>query len=331
MTFKDIIGQEHIVRHMTNAIREQKVSHAYIIAGEKGCGKKLLAGTYAAALECERGGVEPCGECQSCKQLMGGNHPDVRFITHEKPNVISVDEIRVQLNSDVSIKPYARPKKIYIIDEAEKMNTQAQNAMLKTIEEPPEYAIIMLLVSNESLLLPTIRSRCIQLSVRPVDKQLISAYLMDKCGVSSYMAGIASDFSDGNIGKAIEFAVSEEFSELKNSLISKVTSIDSADAGKLYNMATEWGADKTTLFEKLSLLEMWYRDVLVVKSTDKTKSVCFSEEASQLYKQASEYTYNELISKIDSIRCTRERLQANVNADASLMLMFLSLRDRNGR
>ena len=142
MTFNDIIGQEQIIGHMRSAIREGKLSHAYIIAGEKGCGKKMLANTFAMAIQCEEGGTEPCGLCRSCKQALSGNNPDIRYVTHEKPNVISVDEIRTQLNSDIAIKPYAREKKIYIIDEAEKMNVQAQNAMLKTIEEPPEYAVI---------------------------------------------------------------------------------------------------------------------------------------------------------------------------------------------
>ena len=109
-------------------------------------------------LQCEEGGTEPCGHCDSCKRPLAKNHPDIIMITHEKPNVITIDEIREQLINDVAIKPYCSHYKIYIVADSELMNPQAQNALLKTIEEPPEYAVIMLLTSNIDALLPTIRS-----------------------------------------------------------------------------------------------------------------------------------------------------------------------------
>ena len=173
MKFQDIIGQEQITGHLQNAIRMGKVSHAYIIQGEAGSGKKMLADIFATTLQCEEGGIEPCGRCQSCKQAISGNHPDIRHVIHEKAT-IGVDDIRLQLNNDIMVKPYSRPYKVYIIDEAEKMTEQAQNAMLKTIEEPPEYAVILLLTVNAKLLLPTILSRCILLNVRPVARGAIT-------------------------------------------------------------------------------------------------------------------------------------------------------------
>ena len=108
MKFQDIVGQEQITGHLQNAIRMGKVSHAYIIQGEAGSGKKLLADTFATTLQCEEGGIEPCGHCQSCKQAVSGNHPDIRRVTHEKAS-IGVDDIRLQLNNDILVKPYSRP------------------------------------------------------------------------------------------------------------------------------------------------------------------------------------------------------------------------------
>ncbi len=327
MSFKDIIGQEQIVGHMKSAIRDGKVSHAYIIAGEKGSGKKLLANTFAMAIQCEEGGTEPCGMCRSCKQALSGNNPDIRYITHEKPNVISVDEIRVQLNSDIVIKPYAREKKIYIIDEAEKMNVQAQNAMLKTIEEPPEYAVIMLLVTNPGLLLQTILSRCISLNIRAVERSKISKLLTEKYGASAYMADLAAGFSDGVVGKAIEFASSDEFSGIKGEVLKVLKKLDSADAGELYETAGEWAEDKGNLSERLSLTEMWYRDLLVVKSTDRTDSAYFKEEQRELYRQAALFGFEGITKKIDAIALFRDRMKANVNAESALLVMLLALRD----
>ena len=171
--FKDVIGHAHLIEHLQSAISMGKVSHAYIFDGEKGSGKNFLADIFAAALQCENSEIEPCGSCTSCKQAEGRNHPDIIRITHEKPNTISVDDIRQQLCGDIMIKPYKGPYKIYIVDEAEKLNVQAQNALLKTIEEPPAYAVIMLLTTNAESFLPTILSRCVTLHCKPVKDSMV--------------------------------------------------------------------------------------------------------------------------------------------------------------
>ena len=158
VSFNNIIGHEEIIRHLKNAMTTGKISHSYIFTGRPGSGKKLLATTYAMTLQCEAGGTEPCQKCDSCKKAMGKNHPDIIMVNHEKPGTITIDEVRDQVIHDVAIKPYCSQHKIYIIPDAEMMTVQAQNALLKTIEEPPEYAVIMLLTSNVDALLPTIQS-----------------------------------------------------------------------------------------------------------------------------------------------------------------------------
>ena len=146
--FRDIIGQEQIKEHLQNALESGKISHAYIINGEKSSGKEFIAKVFAMTLQCEKGGKEPCQECHSCKQVLSGNQPDIIKVLHEKPNTISVEDIRTQINDDVAIKPYSSPYKIYLLEDAEKMTVQAQNALLKTLEEPPEYAVIILMTAN---------------------------------------------------------------------------------------------------------------------------------------------------------------------------------------
>ncbi|MDE7299609.1 MAG: AAA family ATPase, partial [Lachnospiraceae bacterium] len=159
-TFKDVIGRENVTEHLKNAIRLNKVSHAYIFCGEDGIGKNFIADIFAAALQCNEYSGEPCCQCKSCRQAEGGNHPDIIRVLHEKAT-LGVDDIRTQLNNDIAVKPYSGRYKIYIIDEAEKMTEAAQNALLKTIEEPPEYAVILLLTNNIDAFLPTILSRCV--------------------------------------------------------------------------------------------------------------------------------------------------------------------------
>ena len=178
--FADVLGHEQTIAHMKNAIQLRKVSHAYIINGEKGSGKKMLANIYAQTLQCQTKGTEPCMECPSCKQAMNRNQPDIIYVTHEKPNTISVEDIRGQLNGDIMIKPYSSPYKVYIVDEAEKLTVQAQNTLLKTIEEPPMYAVILLLTTNAGMLLPTIQSRCVKLDLKPVSSANIKTYLMEQ-------------------------------------------------------------------------------------------------------------------------------------------------------
>lgn len=118
--FNDIYGQDAIKEYMGNVLETRQVSHAYIIAGEKDSGKEFIAGIFACALQCEKGGVEPCGECHSCRQALSGNHPDIIRVVHEKPGSIGVEDIRGQVNNDIVIKPYYGPYKIYIINEEKK-------------------------------------------------------------------------------------------------------------------------------------------------------------------------------------------------------------------
>ncbi len=139
--FKDVVGHKDILKYISSAVENNRVSHAYILNGERGSGKKMLANLFAMTLLCETGDNEPCGKCHSCKQAESGNHPDIIRVTHEKPNSISVDDIRTQVNNTVDIKPYQGPYKVYIIPQADMMTPQAQNAILKTIEEPPAYAV----------------------------------------------------------------------------------------------------------------------------------------------------------------------------------------------
>ena len=213
--FSDVLGHEQTILHMKHAVQMNKVSHAYIISGEKGSGRRLLAGIFAQTLQCEKKGTEPCMECRSCRQAINLNQPDIIRLVHEKKTgTIGVEEIRTQINGDILIKPYSSPYKIYIVEDAEKMTIQAQNALLKTIEEPPVYAVLLLLTANAGMLLPTIRSRCVTLDLKPVPSALVKKYLMQELQLPEYRAEICTAFAQGNVGKAKRLALSGDFSEM---------------------------------------------------------------------------------------------------------------------
>ena len=189
--FKDVVGHKNIIKYIQNAVTADAVSHAYILNGERGSGKKLLANLFAMSLQCENRDEDgdACGKCRSCRQAAGGNQPDIIRIMHEKPNTIGVGDIRTQVNDDIMIRPYSSKYKIYIIADADMMSVEAQNALLKTIEEPPEYAVIMLLTENAETLLPTIRSRCVMMKLRNIKDQLVKKYLMEQLEVPGVKMG----------------------------------------------------------------------------------------------------------------------------------------------
>ena len=215
-SFDEIIGHDRIKEHLQNAIRLDKISHAYIINGEQGSGKNMIANMFAKTLQCEKHGTSPCNECHSCIQADSGNQPDIIRVTHEKPASIGVEDVRGQLVGDIQIRPYSSKYKIYIIDDADKMTVQAQNAILKTIEEPPEYGIIMLLTENADGLLQTILSRCVKLDLGPVEDSLIQKHLIEKFSIPDYEARFAVAFAQGCIGRAESIIVSDTFVQMKD-------------------------------------------------------------------------------------------------------------------
>ncbi len=325
--FADVLGHEQTITHLKHAIQFHKVSHAYIINGEKGSGKKLLAGIFAQTLQCKKGGLEPCMECQSCKQSVSQNQPDIIRITHEKPGTISVEDIRQQLNGDILIKPYSSLYKIYIIDEAEKLTIQAQNALLKTIEEPPIYAVILLLTTNVGMLLPTIQSRCVTLHLKPVSSALIEKYLMEDLEIPDYYANICTAFAQGNVGKAKRLALSEDFKEMLSHALHLVKYISEIEVPELIEDLKRINTYKMEINDYLDLLIVWYRDVLLFKATRDADSMVFSEELISIREKARHSSYEGLERIIKALEKTKIRLNANVNFDMALELLLLTMKE----
>ena len=255
------------------------MSHAYILSGEKGCGKKLLADVFAETLQCEKGGTEPCGSCHSCVQAQSGNHPDIIHLMHEKPNSISVDDVRTQIVNDVLIKPYSGKYKIYIVPDAEKMTAAAQNALLKTIEEPPAYAVILLLTTNAESFLPTILSRCVTLNLKAVPDEKIKKFLMAHYQIPDYQADVCVAFAQGNVGKAIQLAASDDFNELKASALQLIKRLHDIDLYEMTEAVKQISEYKLKINDYFDLMMIWYRDVLYYKATKDVNGLIFKDES----------------------------------------------------
>ena len=325
--FRDIVGQEQIKEHLQNALMGKKVSHAYIINGEKSSGKEFIANVFAMSLQCEKEGAEPCQECRSCKQALSANQPDIIKVLHEKPGTISVDDIRAQINNDVAIKPYSSPYKVYIVNEAEKMTPQAQNALLKTLEEPPEYAVILLLTANVNSLLPTILSRCVVLNMKPVSDELVKKYLMEQLKVPDYKAEVCVAFARGNVGKAKSLASSEDFDNVKNEALSLLKYIRDMELYEIVAAIKKISDYKLDVNDYLDIMAIWYRDILLFKATKDANHLVFREEIQAIRKAAGRSSYEGIESVIKALDKAKSRLNANVNFELTMELLLLEIKE----
>ncbi len=325
-SFTEIVGHEQIKEHMQAAIRDKKPFHAYLFQGEEGVGKEALARTFAAGLQCQSESADkPCKECVSCRQMESGNQPDVIWVTREKAS-LGVDEIREQLCNTMDIKPFSSPYKIYLVPEAEKMTEAAQNALLKTIEEPPEYGIVILMTSNISALLPTIQSRCLTMEFRPLSTAVVESYVKEHCQVPDYQARASAAFAQGNLGKAMRYAKSEDFIERKDHIISLLRHVEQMDLSEMLAVIKDLGTRKDEVRDYIDLMVLWYRDVLLFKATKDINQLLFQDEASYISREASHRSYEKIEEILQAFEKAKVRLRANVNFDITMELMLLALK-----
>ncbi|MBO4325216.1 MAG: DNA polymerase III subunit delta' [Lachnospiraceae bacterium] len=326
LSFRDIIGHKSIIEHLQQGVQTGQIGHAYIFEGDDGIGKRLTARTLAAVMQCREGGAEPCGRCISCLQMESGNQPDVIYVTHEK-SVIGVDDIRTQLCTPMEIKPYAGPYKIFIVDEAERMNEQAQNALLKTLEEPPEYGMILLLTNNRNAFLPTILSRAVLLSFLPVAEQELVPFLMERAQIPDYRARLAAALAGGSPGQALTIASSEEFRKRKDNAVGIMQALPDMGDERMALAAKSLAGSKEDLDGILDLMLVWIRDLLWVKAAGRKASPMFSQEEATLQAQAERISYEGIKGLQNELQIFDEKRRANVTAEPAVWLMLLHMKD----
>lgn len=326
-SFDNVVGHKKIIQHFEEAIQTGQISHAYLLNGEDGSGKMTLAKAFAKALLCET--YEGCGQCTPCRQADTGNHPDLIYITHEKYE-IRVDEIRQGINETIDIKPYSSNYKIYIVDDADRMNVGAQNALLKTLEEPPEYAVILLLTNNKDRLLETILSRCVCMSLGTVPEDQIRAYLKEHIQADEDMIEFAVSFSLGNLGKAIHVATTKEFHEMLNEALGMLGYIHHMELHEMISYLKTLTKYKEQIYDFLDIMTDWYRDMLILKTTGSVNLLIFKDKYRQLKEQEIYITFEGLTHIMDEIQKARVRLNANVNFEVTMEMLLLTMKE-NGK
>lgn len=323
MGFARIVGQEGAVTLLKLAIERDRLPHAMLFTGPKGVGRFLTAATVAKALNC-LGGLtgDACDQCLPCRKIEKGLHPDVHLLTPEGAT-IKIDQIR-ELIHETTLRPYEGRRKVFLVDQAETMTEQGQNALLKTLEEPPGAPVLILITPQAGALLPTVVSRCREVRFHPLPERLIATKLREEGCDRSEAHWIAS-MAGGSLGRAQELRGQSlhEARELVVETFSQLT----GKTPSLLDFAERLAKEKETLSLYLESLLAWCRDLVVLKVTDGGGLLVYRDKPVPLQEQGERLNRKQVLAMYQTVGQTLEGINRYANPRLSLEVMFLKLRD----
>jgi DNA polymerase III subunit delta' len=343
----DIVGHERAIALLRGVLRSGHPPHAYLFTGPEGTGKRTLAVAFAMALNCQAEAPDgmawpdqPCGLCSACSKVARGSHPDVVEINLQtqaaaegtrgktgSAKELKIDAIR-ELQAGVGLSPHSGRWKIYIIGDADRMNEEASNCLLKTLEEPPDHTILMLLASDESALLPTISSRCFAVPLRTSARTSVANALQDRWGAEEEQAELLAALSGGRVGSAVEMLGDRESLARRKRALEELTLLSGAPISERINVATKLAKmftdARAELYEMLDAWEGWWRDVLLV-SASASELAGNVDQMPTLNSVARKYGVQKAAGAIQLIHATRRELLENVNPRLALEALALGL------
>ena len=306
MYFDNIIGQDFAKKYLTNSINKNKINHAYMFEGIDGIGKKKFSQELSKIL-LETDNVD--------------NSPDYINI-HPDGNSIKIAQIR-KLQTDIIIKPHKKYK-IYIINQADSMTVEAQNALLKTLEEPPEYAIIILITSNKGALLDTIKSRCEIIKFLPISILDLNKYLINK-GIDENRAQLLSTFARGSIEKAIELSESADFTIMRDEIQTYIETMLDKDIIDILEIPTSMEKYKKDSINILDMLINYFRDIMLLKENVDKSMLINIDKLTFLQNMSKKITYSQVSKIIDIIEDIKIKIRSNCNFNISIQVMALNI------
>jgi DNA polymerase-3 subunit delta' len=310
-----IIGHQQIISQLRHAVGEDRIAGAYLFAGMPNVGKETVAFYFAKSINCLDLVHRPCDNCLACHKINTGNHPDFQVVRPEGKQ-IKIDQIR-QLQRQVVFRPIEGRRKLYIITEANRMNLEAANCLLKTLEEPPAGSVLVLLTSHLDALLPTIRSRCQIISFQPLPIPELVEVLTDRFSLSDDHASSIATLSQGAIGKALSLIEDKSLTVI-DQIPEVVTTTDRLSA---FRIAEQLGEDLT----QLDQLVMWYRDLLLIRQSTSFDLLTHRNHLESLQQIAKHYSRIHLQSAIKAIFETKRLIERNVNATLALEVLVFKL------
>ena len=331
MPFSDIIGHSAPIGWLQRAIQSNHLAHAYLFVGENAIGKKLTAIRLAQAISCDtyRDSMtpDPCGVCQSCYQIEAQTHPDFLYIQPdpEGPNPqIKIERVR-EIEHHVIYRPLIGVKKICLIDEVDRLTIGAANALLKTLEEPPDHCLFLLMTNRPSSLLSTITSRCLVVRFSPSSPANVKNYLMEVRKISESEARLISGISEGRVGEALQLDITDAIARKDHylSLLSE-GSLDSIppllDAAEAVSKPGE---------VQKGLNEFWHilRDLLLVTLQCHSNEIMYREDIPTLQTIAKHTSPAALLNVLDELQSLEFGLHRNLNMQLGFERVLVHLRD----
>jgi DNA polymerase III subunit delta' len=317
MPFAGILGQESCIAVLGRSLATGKIAHAYLFDGTEGCGKKKTALAFIEAVFC--GQSTACGHCPSCRRIASMQHPDLHLVEPDGA-YIKIDQIR-ELQRDLAFRPFEAPKKACIIDVVDRLNPAAGNALLKTLEEPPGNALLILITANPDSVLPTILSRCQRLHFAALPEATIATLLREN-GTEPESARIVAALAGGSMRKAMEIGEETAIHERK-SFLERICSLSLDDITSLFAIAEELAGDKENALELLELLTAFLRDALLLHAG--STEVVNADLLPLLERQASGFSGERIMERISYVSEARRAISSNVNLRLALEVLFMRL------
>lgn len=327
-----VVGQDRAVSILQRGMERGSLAHAYLIAGPPRVGKMTLALNTAQVLNCEAA-EPPCGQCPSCQKVMTGNHADVQIIglaqneDAAEAKLISIDQVR-DMQHSASLPPFEGKCKVFIIEDAELLSIEAANCLLKTLEEPTDNIVFLLLTTNEKLLPETVVSRCQRLEMTPLPAPQIEEALQERWGVEPGQAKLLARLSKGCLGWAITTAADDQTLQERAQKLDTLYTIISADTDERFSraaqLAAQFAQNRSAVQEILDLWLDWWRDLLLVK-TGCPDYVTNIDQLKTLHDMAGRYTLEQVRGCIGSIKTAGVQLKQNANPRLALEVLMLDM------
>lgn len=324
MAFADIVGHQQQLESLKQSLEKNRLHHAVLFFGPEGIGKKTVALSLAMAIQCLEKIGDFCGDCANCARIRGGHHPDVRLIAPlPGRREILIQQVRY-MERELNFHPFSGRKKIAILDPATLLNAAAQNALLKTLEEPPKDSLLILICTGIGGLLPTLLSRCLRFSFAPLPIDVVARFLISQKGMAQEKAKILAAIAMGSVGTAIRLEA-EEIVEKRKMWAEKICSLGQKNYKVALALAESFATTREKCLEFLDWLEGWYRDILVYRATNNIQGICNFDMEKNIRAQASVSNLEDILFFLAHTLKTRARVERNVNRRMALENLFTEI------
>jgi len=323
MPFRRIFGHENPISALKSAVAGGRLAHAYLFSGMEAIGKRTTALAFAQLINCEHPeDLDACGACSSCRKIDGGLHPDISVIAAQGA-FIRIGDIR-QMQERMSFRPLEGRKRVLILDDADRMNDVAANALLKTLEEPPPFNILILVTTAPHRLPVTVVSRCRTLRFRPLSPEAVAAFLRDSAGMEATMASFLASVSGGSIGRALRMD-GDAFLESRRFVLEEVLAETRGRLLRIFGLVGTFGGTNEEIGLKIDILRTFWRDVLVFKETGEEKRLVFRDQIDRIRTFAGALPGERILEGIRAAEDATAALERNANKQLTLETMLIKV------